>query len=95
MINKNEKGDVSRRDFLVGAGSVIAASTIGGGLLAGCAGKEVTKTVEITKTIQATKTVQVPTTITASGTTVTSTAPGTTMTITKTAVADGEGPVAR
>ncbi len=74
---KNQSGEVSRRDFLVGAGTVLAASTIGGGLLAGCEGETTTETVEVTKTKTATQTVEVPTTIVStvqgSGSTVTST----------------------
>jgi len=102
--DKHEKGEVSRRDFLIGAGAVVVGGAIGAGItypLVAGKEKEVEKTVEVTKTID----VAGPTvTSTAPGTTVTSTAPGTTVistvpgpttTITKTAVAEGEGPVAR
>jgi len=60
-INKEEKkesGEVSRRDFLVGAGTVVVGGAVGAGILSGCGGEEVTKTVVQTTT----KTV--PTTIT-------------------------------
>jgi hypothetical protein len=60
---KNQSGEVSRRDFLVGAGTVLAASTIGGGLLAGCKGETITETVQVTTTKTVPTTVQIPTTI--------------------------------
>ncbi|HUV56755.1 MAG TPA: molybdopterin-dependent oxidoreductase, partial [Dehalococcoidales bacterium] len=80
---EKEKGEVSRRDFLVAAGAIVAGGAIGAGITYPLmAGK--TETVEVTKTVETTKTVQVPTTITSTepGTTVTSTAPGTTITST-------------
>jgi len=63
---KKQPSEVSRRDFLVGAGTVVVGGAIGAGLLSGC-GETVTTTVKETST----KTV--PTTITAPGTTVTET----------------------
>ena len=61
-----KSGEVTRRDFLVGAGTVVVGGAIGAGLLSSC-GETVTTTVKETST----KTV--PTTITAPGTTVTET----------------------
>jgi len=69
--NNNEKGEVSRRDFLVGAGAVVVGGTISAGLLSGCGGGE---------TVTTTKTVSVPTTVTTTvggATTVTKTVPTT------------------
>ncbi len=52
---EKEKGEVSRRDFLVGAGAVVVGGAIGAGIAIPLAGKgdgEVTtKTVEVTKTV--------------------------------------------
>jgi hypothetical protein len=47
-----QKCEVSRRDFLVGAGSVLATGAVAGGLLTGCKGDTTTTT----------KTIEVPTT---------------------------------
>lgn len=60
ISNEEEKqaGGVSRRDFLVGTGTVVVGGAIGSGLLTSCKGKTVTTTVTQTST----KTV--PTTIT-------------------------------
>jgi len=56
---KIEKREVSRRDFLVGAGAVVVTGAVGAGVLGGCGGGAgETKTVEVTKTITATTTVQ-------------------------------------
>jgi trimethylamine-N-oxide reductase (cytochrome c) len=55
---KKQAGEVSRRDFLVGAGTVVVGGAIGAGVLSGCGEKTVTETVKVTET----KTV--PTTIT-------------------------------
>jgi len=87
--DKNKK-EVSRRDFLVGAGAVVATSAIGAGILGGC-GKTTTETVQVTNTVTKTvpTTVSVPTTVT-----VTSTASGggaTTITKTVTSTASGGG----
>jgi hypothetical protein len=93
LKNKNEKiidkekkqsGEVSRRDFLVGAGSVLAAGAVGGGLLAGCEGETTTttKTVEIPTTKTVSTTVEVPTTVTTQG-------PVSTVTTTKTVTGTG------
>ncbi len=48
-----QSGEVSRRDFLVGAGTVVVGGAIGAGLLSSCDGgeKTVTTTVEKTKTV--------------------------------------------
>jgi fumarate reductase flavoprotein subunit len=54
--NKQEK-KLSRRDFLLGTGVVVAGSAIGAGLLSSCTPEPVTETVEITKTKE------VPTTV--------------------------------
>ena len=59
--DKIEKGEISRRDFLIGAGSVVVGGAIGAGITYPLvAGKEVEKT----KTVEITKTVEVPTTVT-------------------------------
>jgi trimethylamine-N-oxide reductase (cytochrome c) len=101
--DKIERGEVSRRDFLVGAGAVVVGGAIGAGitypLVAGKGGEVVTTT----------KTVSVPTTVTSTvgggatvtdtktvtstvggGATVTTTLPGSTKTVTTTV---GEGVV--
>ncbi len=58
---KNQEG-VSRRSFLVGAGTVVAGTVIGGGVLAGCAtGTTTTKTDVVTTSKTVTTTVEVPT----------------------------------
>jgi hypothetical protein len=96
--DENQKsGKVSRRDFLVGAGTVLAASTIGGGLLAGCKGETTTQTVQVTTTKTVPTTVEVtkevPTTITGPVSTVTTTKTisetgGETKTVTTTVTSD-------
>jgi len=71
---KNEKAEVSRRDFLVGAGAVVASGAVGAGILAGCGGGGETVTVTTTKVST------VPTTVTTTvggGATVTKTVPTT------------------
>jgi len=88
---QKEPGEVSRRDFLVGAGTVVVGGAIGAGLLSGC-GETVTTTVKETST----KTV--PTTVTAPGTTETKTVAGPageviTVTETKTVYEGGGGAV--
>jgi trimethylamine-N-oxide reductase (cytochrome c) len=87
--NKEEKqfAEVSRRDFIVGAGTVVVGGAIGAGLLSGC-GETVTTTVKETKTV--------PTTVTAPGTTVTETKTiagegGQVITVTETKTVDGNG----
>jgi len=96
-----EKGKVSRRDFLVGAGAVVATSAVGSMVLAGCGGGTETVTVTQTKTVPTTVTSTVggggtvTSTVTSTvggGGTVTSTVPGGTVTVTKT-VSDGGGAV--
>jgi succinate dehydrogenase/fumarate reductase flavoprotein subunit len=74
IINKES---MSRRSFLLGAGTVLAGTAIGGGLLAGCKGETTTETVQITTTKTVPTTVQVPTTVV-------STVTGQASTITKT-----------
>jgi hypothetical protein len=94
---KVERGEVSRRDFLIGAGSVIVGGAIGAGitypLVAGKEGEVTTKTVEVSKTVTApattiTTTVAADTVTTTktvgAGETVTSTVPGPTKTVTET-----------
>ncbi len=79
--NKKQNGEVSRRDFLVGAGTVVIGGAIGAGVLTGCGGEEktVTTTVEKTKTVTttlgegATATVTSTTTVGGDGATVTET----------------------
>jgi trimethylamine-N-oxide reductase (cytochrome c) len=56
-VNEEQKqsGEVTRRDFLVGAGTVVVGGAIGAGLLSSCNGGEtVTTTVEKTKTVTTT-----------------------------------------
>jgi fumarate reductase flavoprotein subunit len=81
--NQEEKqsNEISRRGFLVGAGSVLAAGAVGGGLLAGCKGETTTttKTVEIPTTKTVSTTVEVPTTVV-------STIGGDSSTVTKTVI---------
>ncbi len=53
--NGKEQSGVSRRDFLVGAGTVVVGGAIGAGLLSSCGeGETVTTTVEKTKTVTTT-----------------------------------------
>jgi trimethylamine-N-oxide reductase (cytochrome c) len=84
---KKQSGEVSRRDFLVGAGTVVVGGAIGAGLLSGCVGEDTTKTITTTKTVDKVSTVTVgegtPITVTATetvgaGQTVTSTVISTT-----------------
>jgi hypothetical protein len=57
---EKEQAGVSRRDFLVGAGTVVAGGVIGAGLLSSCGGGEtITTTVEKTKTVEKTTTIGV------------------------------------
>ncbi|MBN1765321.1 MAG: molybdopterin-dependent oxidoreductase, partial [Sedimentisphaerales bacterium] len=89
-----KSGEVTRRDFLVGAGTVVVGGAIGAGLLSSCSGETVTTTVKetITKTV--------PTTVTAAATTITDTVTTTvgagatvTATATKTVTQPGGGGV--
>jgi iron complex transport system substrate-binding protein len=57
-IDSKEKGEMSRRNFLLGAGSLVIGGALGGGLLSGCK-EEITTTM----TVATTKTVSVPTTV--------------------------------
>jgi anaerobic selenocysteine-containing dehydrogenase len=52
--NKNEKAEVSRRDFLVGAGAVVVSGAVGAGILAGCGTKTETVVSTSTKTVTST-----------------------------------------
>jgi hypothetical protein len=55
---EKQSGEVTRRDFLVGAGTVVVGGAIGAGLLSSCNGGEtVTTTVEKTKTFETTTTI--------------------------------------
>ncbi len=80
---KQQSKEFSRRDFLVGAGSVIVGSAVGGGLLSSCAGETT-----VTQTVVQTSTKTVPTTITSTGidvvTTTETVGAGVTVTSTKT-----------
>ncbi len=80
---KNQEG-MSRRSFLVGTGTVLAGTAIGGGLLAGCKGETTTttKTVEVPTTKTVSTTVEIPTTVTTEG-------PVSTVTTTKTVTGTG------
>jgi len=60
-----QSGEVTRRDFLVGAGTVVVGGAIGAGLLSSCKGGETVTTQTATKTV--------PTTVTAAATTITNT----------------------
>ncbi len=60
---QKESGEVSRRDFLVGAGTVVVGGIISSGLLSGCKPETETTTVEIPTTKTVTKTVEIPTTV--------------------------------
>ncbi len=87
---EKEKGEVSRRDFLVGAGAVVVGGAIGAGITYPLvAGKEAEVTTT-TKTVETTKTVSVPTTVTKT------VGDGATATVTDTVtttVSDGDGAV--
>ncbi len=87
---QNESGKVSRRDFLVGTGTVVVGGVIGAGLLSSC------KSETVTTTVKETSTKTVPTTITAPGTTVTETKTvagegGQVITVTETKTIDSGG----
>jgi hypothetical protein len=88
---KEQSGEVSRRDFLVGTGTVIVGGAIGAGVLSSCGSGE-----EVTKTVGQTTTKTVPTTVTAAATTITNTVTttlggGATVTQTKTVTQPGGG----
>jgi len=89
---KKQSGEVSRRDFLVGAGTVVVGGAIGAGVLSSCGGGE-----EVTKTVVQTTTKTVPTTVTvgdgATATVTTTVGTGgatVTSTVTKTTTVTGE-----
>jgi aerobic-type carbon monoxide dehydrogenase small subunit (CoxS/CutS family) len=75
--NKKEKGEVTRRDFLTGAGAAVVGAAVGAGIAYPLASGG-TETVTTTDVVENTKTVEVPTTVV-------STVPGGTVTETKTA----------
>jgi len=77
---KKQSGEVSRRDFLVGAGTVVVGGAIGAGILSGCSGGGTTET--IVSTVPTTKTVT---------TTVQGGTGGATATVTKTATTTVQG----
>jgi aerobic-type carbon monoxide dehydrogenase small subunit (CoxS/CutS family) len=77
--NKKEKGEVTRRDFLTGAGAAVVGAAVGAGIAYPLAsGGGGTETVATTDVVTNTKTVEVPTTIT-------NTVPGGDTTLTQTA----------
>jgi len=95
--DKKEKGEVSRRDFLVGAGAVVVGGAIGAGItypLVKGDGEVVTTTkistvpTTVTTTAGATTVTATTTETVGAGQTVTTTVPGGTKTITTT---EGEG----
>jgi anaerobic selenocysteine-containing dehydrogenase len=53
---KKQSNEVSRRDFLVGASTVVVGGAIGAGMFSSCDGETVTKTIETTKTVEKTTT---------------------------------------
>jgi trimethylamine-N-oxide reductase (cytochrome c) len=64
---KKQSGEVSRRDFLVGAGTVVVGGAVGAGLLSSCGDgeeKTITTTIEKTKTVTTTVGEGVPVTVT-------------------------------
>jgi aerobic-type carbon monoxide dehydrogenase small subunit (CoxS/CutS family) len=89
---KKERGEISRRDFLVGAGAVVVGGAIGAGITYPLvAGKGEAETVTTIKTVSLPTTITtsvaaptVTTTETVGGETVTTTAPGVTKTVTTT-----------
>jgi trimethylamine-N-oxide reductase (cytochrome c) len=56
---QKESGEVTRRDFLVGTGTVVVGGAIGAGLLSSCSEKTITETIETTKTVEKVSTVTV------------------------------------
>ncbi len=64
---KKQSGEVSRRDFLVGAGTVVVGGAVGAGLLSSCGDgeeKTITTTIEKTKTVTTTIGEGAPVTVT-------------------------------
>ncbi len=64
---KKQSGEVSRRDFLVGAGTVVVGGAVGAGLLSSCGDgeeKTITTTIEKTKTVTTTIGEGIPVTVT-------------------------------
>ena len=89
-IPSREKGDMSRRNFLFGAGSLVIGGALGGGLLSGCK-EEVTTTkmITTTKTVSVPTTVEVPVTSTVTETAYSTVTEMTTETVTETATITG------
>jgi len=87
---KAESGMVSRRDFLVGSGTVVVGGAIGAGILSSCKGDEKTVTVEKTKTV--TTTVGGPGASTVTNTITSTVGAGATVTETKTVTSTATGP---
>jgi trimethylamine-N-oxide reductase (cytochrome c) len=81
---------VSRRDFLVGSGTVVVGGAIGAGILSSCKGDEKTVTVEKTKTV--TTTVGGPGASTVTNTITSTVGAGATVTETKTVTSTATGP---
>jgi trimethylamine-N-oxide reductase (cytochrome c) len=86
--------EVSRRDFLVGAGTVVVGGAIGAGLLSSCNGGEtITTTVEKTKTVEKTTTIAEGGAVTVtSTTTIHDGTGGSTVTTTKTVTGGATSP---
>jgi trimethylamine-N-oxide reductase (cytochrome c) len=85
---KKQSGEVSRRDFLVGAGTVVVGGAVGAGLLSSCGDgeeKTITTTIEKTKTVTTTIGEGAPVTVTETEQV------GTEGTITKTTTITGTG----
>ncbi|MFC2026846.1 molybdopterin-dependent oxidoreductase [Chloroflexota bacterium] len=80
---EKEKGEVSRRDFLVGTGAIVTG-IVGAGMLAGCGGEAetvtTTKTVSVPTTVTTTKTVGDGTAVTVTDTVTTTVGAGETVT---------------
>ncbi|MFC1875592.1 molybdopterin-dependent oxidoreductase, partial [Chloroflexota bacterium] len=87
---EKEKGEVSRRDFLVGTGAIVTG-IVGAGMLAGCGGEAetvtTTKTVSVPTTVTTTKTVGDGATATVTDTVTTTVGAGDGATVTKTVTA--------
>jgi aerobic-type carbon monoxide dehydrogenase small subunit (CoxS/CutS family) len=93
---EKEKGEVTRRDFLIGGGAAVVGAAVGAGIAYPLAsGKTETEVVTTTKTVASTTTVEVPTTVTSTvtGGTVTDTTTQT-ATVTKTVEVPVPGEVA-
>lgn len=80
-----KKGEISRRHFLLGAGSLVFGGALGGGLLSGCKQEVTTQTVSTTKTVSIPTTVEVPVMTTVTETAYSTVTEMTTETVTETA----------